>query len=118
VQGGRGERVAARHLKRRGYRVLVRNYRCPVGELDLVCSHGGLIVFVEVKTRTSTKAENAEEAVRSTQWARIERAARRFLTQRSCGDRPCRFDLVTVVWPSRGTPVVEHFEDAYQPRWL
>lgn len=116
VLGLRGERAAARYLRRRHYRVLVHNYQCVAGEIDLICSDGDTIVFVEVKTRSSDMAEDPLEATRKTQWKRIESAARYFLLQRSVQDRPCRFDLVTVVWPPRGAPDIEHFVDAFQSR--
>ena len=114
--GRRGERAAARHLKSKHHRVLARNYRCIAGEIDLICSHGDTIVFVEVKTRSDDVAEDPQGVPRKLQWRRIENAARYFLMQRSAQDRPCRFDLVTVVWPARGSPLIKHFEDAYQPR--
>ncbi len=114
--GLRGERTAARYLRRHHHRILVHNYHCVAGEIDLICSDGDTIVFVEVKTRSSDVAEDPLEAMRKTQWRRIENAARYFLLQRSVQDRPCRFDLVTVVWPPRGSPRIEHFVDAFQPR--
>jgi putative endonuclease len=51
--GDSGEEIAARFLEKRGYRVLERNYRSPVGELDIIALHRGTVVFVEVKARTS-----------------------------------------------------------------
>ena len=115
--GPRGERLAERHLKSRRYRIVRRNYRCPVGEVDLVAAQDGTIVFVEVKTRSSDRSADPQEAARYTKWSRVERAARCFLTQHCRGDLPCRFDLVTVVWPDGAEPVIEHFEDVHQPRW-
>ena len=114
--GARGERLAARYLKRRHHRIIARNFRCPVGEIDLVSLHGDTLVFVEVKTRSTEEAEDLRDAVRRGKWARVERAARYFLMHRLAANRPCRFDLVTVVWPPQGRPQVEHFEDAFQPR--
>ena len=114
--GSRGERAAARHLRKRGYRIITRNYRCPVGEIDLISTDGDTVVFVEVKTRSSDEAEDPVDTVRPAKWARVERAARYFLMQRARGDYPCRFDVIVVVWPPRGSPRFEHFEDAYQPR--
>ena len=114
--GRRGEEAAAKHLKRRSYRILARNYNCPLGEIDLVCRDGDTIVFVEVKTRSSILPQDPGDWVRRPQWARIGRAARFFLRQRAAEHHPWRFDLVMVDWPSRGRPHVEHFEDAYQPR--
>jgi len=108
--------VAARHLKRHGYRVIGRNYRCPVGEIDLICTDGDTIVFVEVKTRSDDTYGDPGEAARPAKWRRVERSARYFLMQHSAADPPCRFDLITVVWPTRGSPRLEHTVDAFQPR--
>lgn len=117
--GARGERAAARYLRRCGYRVLVRNYRCPVGEIDLVAAKGETIAFVEVKTRSEGQ-EDSEPSVGvvRTQQDRVGRSAQHFLNRTEARDRPCRFDIVTVVWPVRGRPRIEHFEDAFHPRGL
>ncbi|UCE58951.1 MAG: YraN family protein [Phycisphaerales bacterium] len=114
--GSHGERVAVRFLKRRKCRIIARNYRCVAGEIDLIAADGQTLVFVEVKTRASGEAQDPQEAIRPGKWKRVERAARYFLMQQSNADCPCRFDLVTVLWPPRGSAVIEHFEDAYQPR--
>lgn len=115
--GRRGERAAARFLRRTGHHVIARNYRNSAGEIDLICSSGEAIVFVEVKTRSSEDAEDSQQALHPNQWLRIENAARRFLMLGPARGRPFRFDLVTVVWPQRGVPVIEHFENAHQPRY-
>ena len=114
--GRRGERAAAGHLRRKRYRLLRRNYRCPAGEIDLICSDQNTIVFVEVKTRTDERAAELSEALRPPQRQRMEHAAKYFLAERRIHDRPCRFDVVTVLWPPRGAPRIEHFEDAFQAR--
>jgi putative endonuclease len=114
--GRRGERAAARFLKRHGYRVLARNYHRLAGEIDLICAHADTIVFVEVKTRSSDEAQEPLEALRPAQQRRIEQAARCFLMERSAQDRACRFDVVTIVWQDDGSRRVEHFEDAFRPR--
>ena len=113
--GTRGERAAARHLRRKHFRILVRNYQCPLGEIDLVCRDAEMIVFVEVKTRSSDEAADLADAIRSPQWGRITRAARFFLRERSAENYPWRLDLVTVEWPPGGSPRIEHFEEAHCP---
>jgi len=113
--GSRGERLAARFLKRQGFHLIVRNYKCVAGEVDLICSREDLIAFIEVKSRTSADAQDPQEAARTVQWRRIERAARYFLLQYPVKNRTYRFDLVTVIYPGKGSPVLEHFEGAYQP---
>jgi putative endonuclease len=112
----RGERAAARHLKRCRHKILARNYRCAGGEIDLISADGDTLVFVEVRTRSSTDDQDPQEAIRPGKWRHVERTARYFLMQHAPADTPCRFDFVAVVLPPRGSPVVEHFEDAYQPR--
>src|SRR5947207_7857205 len=56
--GDRGENVAARYLRNQGYRILTRNFRCPLGEIDIVARDGRTLVFCEVKTRTYDKADD------------------------------------------------------------
>ena len=93
--GRRAERLAALWLMLKGYRVLARRVRNPLGEIDLVCRRGHCLVFVEVKARASTEA--ALFALRPRQQRRIAAAAGYFL-QRHPGlaGLDCRFDLVTV----------------------
>ena len=115
--GNRGEKTAARFLrKQRNHRILTRNYRCRLGEIDLVTLDGDTVVFVEVKTRTDDSAEDLQEALRPAQWRRIEQAGRHFLARHSLQDQPSRFDLITVFWPSGESPQIEHFQNAHEPR--
>lgn len=114
VFGRRGERVAARHLRRHGLRILIQNYRCDAGEIDLIASDRGAIVFVEVKSRSDDDVQDPHEALRRPQIGRIKSAAQYFLMERGLQSRPCRFDVVTVLWPPRGTPRIEHFENAFE----
>ncbi len=113
--GAKGERAAARYLRKRKHRILARNYLCPYGEIDLVSSCDGFIVFVEVKTRTDASWQDPLEIVNEAKWRRVHRAAQAFLTRCVQGDPPCRFDLITVVWPKGSSASIEHFESAYEP---
>ena len=110
--GALGEKAAARHLQRLGYRVVAR---CPVGELDLIAVDGGSIVFVEVKTRRSADAADPEVNVTSAKRRQLTRAARYYLMHKSAQDHPARFDVVAVVLPDSGKPSIEHFVDAFAP---
>jgi putative endonuclease len=114
VLGDRGERAAARHLRRAGLRVLTRGYRTPQGEIDLIARDGDVLVFVEVKTR---RRGEAAEAVTIEKERRITRAALRFLRRYDLLDAgvPCRFDVVAITWPDdRRPPRIEHIRDAFQ----
>ena len=111
--GDRGERAAARALKRKRMRILTRNYRVTEGEIDLIALDRGVIVFVEVKTRV---AGVPAEAVTLEKQRRITRAALRFLkAHRLLETARCRFDIVAVVWPpDAARPTIEHFADAFE----
>jgi putative endonuclease len=110
-----GEAFAARWLRRRGFRILARNWRCRQGELDLVARRGRTLVFVEVKTRRFTGLWSPELAVDHRKIERLRRAAERYLAaQRWRGWCRVRFDVVAVS-VGRGTAVTEvrHYPDAF-----
>lgn len=113
--GLRGERIAARLLKKAGYRIVARNYTCPVGEIDLVAVDADTIVFVEVKSRRSTEVAYPEASVTWSKRRQLTRVARYFLQAKSAQERPCRFDVVAVVIPESGKPETEHFVNAFAP---
>ena len=94
--GERGEERAAKMLVRRGYKILVRNYRCRHGEIDIIAFHRGEIVFVEVKSRTTDEKGSGLEAVTERKQRKIARVASQFLAERRLSERPCRFDVVAV----------------------
>jgi putative endonuclease len=114
--GSRGERAAARFLRRRHHRIIARNYDCPAGEIDLITTQSETIVFVEVKTRSDEHGKDAGQTVAAGQRERIVRAAQYFLRKAHAESRPSRFDVVTVYFPSDGKPEIEHFEDAFGPK--
>ena len=113
--GPAGERVAAGHLRRAGYRIVARNYRCRAGEIDLIALDGDTVVFVEVKTRAHHTAADPEINVTYHKRRQVTKVAKYFLMERSAQQRPCRFDVMAVVMPEEGDPTVEHFIDAFTP---
>jgi putative endonuclease len=115
--GERGERAAARYLKRQGMRVLLRGYRTKLGEIDLIVRDGETLVFVEVKSR---RQGSPAEAVTPEKERRLTNAALQFLRKYELLEQRSRFDIVAVVWPhDRKTPTIEHFHNAFEPvgRW-
>jgi putative endonuclease len=88
--------MAAAYMKCRGYSVLSRNWRSRRGEIDLVCSGGEEIVFVEVKTREDTNFGLPGDALTPKKSRRLVRAASLYLSQNDLWASPCRFDLVSV----------------------
>ena len=93
--GRRGERAAARHLRRRGWTIIATRWRGAGGELDLIAARGGVVAACEVKTRGDRDA--LAEPLTSAQRARMRRAAEAFLAGRpDLGGREARLDLITV----------------------
>ena len=112
ARGRTGEQVAASFLSQRGYRVLAKNQRTPVGELDLVCVDGRDLVVVEVKARASNEYGSALESIGPRKGARLRGAALWWLSDQ--GLLPCRvrFDAVVVDLDSQGLPrTVQHLKD-------
>jgi putative endonuclease len=110
--GREGERLAELYLRKKGYTLVQRNYRCSGGELDLIVLDRRVIVFVEVKTRTGSGFGTPFEAVESRKQQRMIRAAQVFLAEKRLQQRDARFDVVGVSWPGR-EPVIEHIENAF-----
>lgn len=114
--GARGERAAARFLQRRGYRIVTRNYICPPGEIDIVAEDGDTLVFVEVKSRASDVRADPEVNITAFKRRQIVGAARYYVQVHRAHERPCRFDVVSVIssnWWRRAE--IEHFPDAFSP---
>jgi putative endonuclease len=112
--GSAAEEAAARALERRGYRVVDRNVRFRFGELDLVCEHRGVLVFVEVKARRARDHGHPLEAITPGKRKQLARLATAYL-QRLGRAPPCRFDAVAVDLDARGAAVrVELLQDAFQ----
>ncbi len=111
--GREGERVAEKYLKKKGYILVEKNYRCHGGELDLIVLDRRVVVFVEVKTRTGQSYGSPFEAVERRKQQRMIRAAQYFLSQKGLHQRDARFDVIGVSWPGR-EPVVEHIENAFE----
>ncbi len=110
--GGAGERAAARHLRRQGFRILARGYRTPWGEIDLIARDGDVLVFVEVKTR---RHGAPAEAVTPEKQRRLTLAALRFAREHGLLDTRGRFDVVAIVWPDdRRAPAIEHIRNAFE----
>ncbi|MCD7737084.1 MAG: YraN family protein [Lachnospiraceae bacterium] len=91
------ESFAAEYLEKQGYRMIRRNYRCRMGEIDLIAWHQGYLVFIEVKYRKNSQSGTASEAVDVRKQQRIIRVARWYLMEsRFPESQPVRFDVVAI----------------------
>ena len=111
----------SKFLKRKGYKILARNYRCPSGEADLIaldCSTrrrtgAQTIALVEIKTRTSDAYTDPEAAVTADKRRRIRKVAEYYLSRRDAEGFNIRFDIVSIVAPGRGAPSIKHIPGAF-----
>lgn len=111
--GIQGENLAADFLVKKGYKILVRNWRFRKAEIDLIATYKEQIIIVEVKTRTSEHFENPKEAVTIPKQRNIVRAADAYIQEKEI-DLECRFDIVSVL--ILGNKIsIEHVEDAFYP---
>lgn len=113
--GVRGEKAAAKFLRRKGYRIVAHSHRQRLGEIDLVAIDGDCIVFVEVKTWRDDSNADPSEAVDHSKQRKLTRAALVYLKEKRLLEQPSRFDVVSVVWPSnKHQPQFRHFENAFE----
>lgn len=111
--GTRGETLAARHLQSLGYEIIERNYRCQFGEVDIIASHGGDLVFVEVKTRRNAKFGYPSESVNLKKQQKIIRVAQHYLLQRCADEVGCRFEIAEVYLVAGQPARVELIQNAF-----
>lgn len=113
--GTRGERAAARFLKRQGYRILAHNYTCPHGELDLIALDHECIVFVEVRSTETADAARPAASVNAAKQQRLTNLALHFLQKHRLLGRLARFDVLAVSWPmNHREPDVVHHANAFE----
>ena len=114
--GNRGERAAARYLRRQGFRILARQHSTRLGEIDLIALDGDCVVFVEVKTRRSESAGHPVEAVTPEKQRQLTRLALAWLKQHNLLEHRARFDVVAVLWPEGSRrPEIQHYRNAFEP---
>jgi len=100
--GRRGEELAARELERRGYQIVVRNWRCEAGEVDIVARQGAVWIFVEVRTRRGRTFGTPEESLTPAKQARMIDVAQSYLIAHDLQAVDWRLDLVAVEMDGAG----------------
>ena len=94
--GKSGEEIAAEYLENKGYNIIDRNFRCVLGEIDLIVKRKGILTFVEVKTRTNEKYGKPSEAVNNIKKNHMKRSAAIFLKENNFSGFTIRFDVIEV----------------------
>ena len=113
AMGDRGENLAARYLRNRGYKIISRNFRCDSGEIDIVARDGKTIVFVEVKTRAYDDP-TPEEQVNEHKQHQLTKAGKIYLSRYGFPQPPARFDVVGIIWPQGREPIIRHTPHAFE----
>jgi putative endonuclease len=111
--GKRGEELASRRLRNLGYTILETNYRCPLGEIDLIARDGDALVFVEIKTRRNRPLGEAKEAVHKRKQGQLSRVALAYLKSKNLWGTKARFDVVAV-GIGKGKEKIEIVRDAFE----
>jgi putative endonuclease len=111
--GDRGENAAASYLRGQGYRIILRNFRCELGEVDIIARKGDTLVFVEVKTRENDEP-TPEAQVNGVKQHQVTKAAKFYMSRYGTPRPPSRFDVIAVVWPTGREPQIRHVENAFE----
>jgi putative endonuclease len=111
--GSEGEDLAVRFLQKKGYRIVARNYKTTVGEIDIIARDGDTIVFIEVKTRTDISFGYPFEAVNKRKRQKLKNLALLYL-KRQGKESPVRFDVLSIFCMDNGKKDIEHIKDAFE----
>lgn len=106
------ERIAGAYLESLGYKIVTYNYRCKMGEIDLIARDGEYLVFVEVKYRATGVSGYPAEAVNARKQQIIGKCAMHFLMKQGMCDVPCRFDVVAIAGVT-GAEEITLYKDAF-----
>ena len=110
--GLKGELAARKFLRKKGWKILARNFQCRWGELDLIAMDKDCLVFCEVKTRSAGMIAPPQESVTYAKQQKMIKTARFWLQSKNM-DRPMRFDVLAVTADENGHLTVEHLENAF-----
>ncbi len=112
--GQTGEELATAFLKEQGYRILVRNFKSRLGEMDIIAKDGDVICFIEVKTRTNNRLGTPFEAITPAKQRKLSQGALAYLKQNRLMDSLARFDVVSVMKGHNGSPKLEVLKNAFE----
>ena len=111
--GTLGEKIAGAYLKKRGYRIIEANYRCPEGEIDLIARHKDYLVFIEVRTKRSLEFGTPEESITAAKREKLRTLAAQYLQSHQNLPQLWRIDVVAIELDRKGRPSrIELIENA------
>jgi putative endonuclease len=110
--GEKGEEIAVKYLKKKGYKIVERNYQSRIGEIDIIALDKNTLVFIEVKSRYSQRYGDPIEAVDNRKKEQISKMAKMYLNRKRLWHLNCRFDVVSIVF-KENKPIVKILKDAF-----
>ncbi len=111
--GERGEMIAWSYLRQKGYTLLEKNYRCRIGEIDAIAEKDRRIVFIEIKTRSSSRFGAPEEAVHTRKQRKLLRLAEWYLKEKKWEDKPLAFSVLAIQLKEGQGPEMRLIENAF-----
>lgn len=112
--GKKAEEAAAVYLLEQGYRIIERNFRCSLGEMDIIAEDNDVLVFVEVRSRQSSFFGLPQETVAWVKQQKLRRLASYYLKIKQAGERKCRFDVIGVLFnQEKEVKSLELIQDAF-----
>lgn len=111
--GNYGELVAKNYLLSHQYKIICCNYRCPLGEVDIICSKDNIICFVEVKSRYFFKYGTPFDAVTNTKKKKIRNVCKWYIMKNQITDYYFRFDVISVIFTENNNYNIEYIENAF-----
>ena len=111
--GRNAEKLAEKLLRKKGHRLRARNYSCKYGEIDLITQHKDTIVFVEVRSQSSSKLGMPWDNLKRAKKEKVKRTAKNYLYKYRLSKKPVRFDFVQMIIDGENPPEIEHIENAF-----
>jgi len=110
--GRHGEQLAVNHLQAAGYEIVTTNWRCSLGEIDIIAQKDNILVFVEVRSRHAETTEASFESVNTRKQTKLAAVANDYIDAHKLDDMVWRIDVIGVAIPRSGEAIIEHVEDA------
>lgn len=110
--GKKGENLALKTIRSMGYKDILQNYRCRLGEIDLIARDGDTLVFLEIKTRRTGSTAYAKEAVNVRKRRQISKVALNYMKTNNCENTRARFDVVAISLVG-SSPKIEVIKNAF-----
>ena len=110
--GRQGEQLAVSHLQTLGYEIVTTNWRCPLGEIDIIAKKDNTLVFVEVRSRHAENTEASFESVNARKQTKLAALANDYIDTYKLDDTIWRIDVIGIAIPRSGKAIIEHVEDA------